>query len=212
MRINLITRTFWALILSLSLGLGLGSVAAAADADDPKQVLRTSIDQLLQRFTTERAALEADSDKLYALAEELTGSGWSFEKMARLVLGKNWRNITEAQQKAFTAEFKQLLIRTYASAMFKYTGKEAITFGETEYKGEGNTRAKVNANGSLGDGSPTIPLTFSYFKDDQGSWNIYNIAVDGVSLVTVYRVSYNNFIASKGMDALIDSLREKNAG
>jgi len=198
----------WAIVL----GMGLGTSAVAAEPDDPKLALKSSIEELLTRFTTQRTELEADSQKLYALAEEITNKGWSFDKMARLVLGKNWRKISEAQQTAFTVEFKQLLIRTYASAMFKYTGKEAITFNDTEFKGADRKRAVVYAVGSLGDGSPGVPLSFSYFKNKQGTWNIYNIAVDGVSLVTVYRVSYNNYISSKGIDALIASLHEKNTG
>lgn len=181
-----------------------------AQNDDPKHQLQTQIDTLIERFTAERAELEQDSSKLYALAEEMTTTGWAFDKMAQLVLGKNWKTISDAQKTEFTTEFKQLLIRTYASAMFKYTGKESIHFGDTTFKGNKNNRATVLAEGDLGTGAPRVPLSFSYFKDKADNWNIYNIDIDGVSLVTVYRVSYNNIIASKGIDSLIADIRAKN--
>ena len=131
--------------------------------------------------------------------------------MAQLVLGKNWRNISDDQKARFTAAFKNLLIRTYSSTMFKYTGKEAITLEEPIYKGKNNTRAVVNASGDLGDGSEPIPLSFSMFKDKDGTWRIYNVAAEGISLVTTYRSSYNQIIASKGIDSLIESINSKSS-
>jgi len=177
--------------------------------NDPRETLQISIDSLITEFTTNRAALEADKSKLYAFAEQSIDQHWDFAKMAQLVLGKNWRKITDDQKQRFTEAFKGLLIRTYSTTMFKYTGKEAITFAAPIYKGKSNSRAVVNAKGSLGDGSEPIPLAFSMFLDKDGQWRIYNVAAAGISLVTTYRTSYGQIIAGKGIEYLIDMLNSK---
>ncbi len=175
----------------------------------PEEVLRASIDELIAEFGAQRNELASDKQKLYALAERVVDKNWDFAKMSRLVLGKNWKKATYEQKMGFTAAFKKLLIRTYSSAMFKYTGKENILFAGTEYKGKEKKRAIVSAKGDLGDGSEPLPLTFSVYQDDAQVWRIYNIGVAGVSLVTTYRTSYNQIIRSKGLDSLIASIEAK---
>ena len=132
--------------------------------------------------------------------------------MAQLVLGKNWRRMSDDQKARFTEAFKDLLVRTYATTMFKYTGKEAIALEAPIYKGKTNNRAVVNAIGDLGDGSEPIPLSFSMFQDTDGSWLIYNVTAAGISLVTTYRSSYNQIIAAQGIESLIESLNSKSEG
>lgn len=176
---------------------------------DPRQTLQLSIDKLITEFSTNRAELQADKQKLYAFAEQSIDDHWDFAKMAQLVLGKNWRKINDDQKARFTTAFKGLLVRTYSTTMFKYTGKEAISFDEPIYKGKANTRAIVNAKGSLGDGSEPIPLAFSMFLDKDGEWRIYNVAAAGISLITTYRTSYGQIIAGKGIDHLIELLNAK---
>ena len=183
--------------------------ATAFSQSDPKQTLQISIDSLITEFTNNRAELEADKQKLYTFAEGSIEKYWDFSKMAQLVLGKHWRTITDDQKQRFTEAFKGLLVRTYSTTMFKYTGNEAIIFEDPIYKGKSNNRAIVNAKGDLGDGSEPIPLAFSMFLDTNGEWLIYNVAAAGISLVTTYRTSFGQIIAGKGIDHLIDSLNAK---
>lgn len=182
---------------------------AVFSQSDPRQTLQISVDSLIAEFTNNRAELEADKQKLYAFAEGSIEKYWDFAKMAQLVLGKHWRTITDDQKQRFTEAFKGLLVRTYSTTMFKYTGSEAIVFEDPIYKGKSNTRAVVNAKGDLGDGSEPIPLAFSMFLDENGEWLIYNIAAAGISLVTTYRTSFGQIIAGKGIESLIDSLNAK---
>jgi phospholipid transport system substrate-binding protein len=179
---------------------------------DPQQTLQTSIDSLVKEFTTHRTKFDENKSELYAFAERTIDDNWDFGKMAQLVLGKNWRRISDDQKQRFTQAFKNLLVRTYATTMFKYTGKEAIALEAPIYKGTDNKRAVINASGTLGDGSEPIPLAFSMFLDKDGTWRIYNISAAGISLVTTYRSSYGQIIASKGIDSLIDSINAKTRG
>lgn len=197
------------ILLSLLMAASLLTSAASNAQQMPEQALRTSIDELIAEFGAQRDSLAGDKQKIYALAESVLNEIWDFSKMSRLVLGKNWKKASDAQRDNFTAVFKKLLIRTYSSAMFKYTGKENITFDGTKYKGDKKNRVIVSAKGDLGDGSEPIPLSFSMYKDKAEMWRIYNIGVAGVSLVTTYRSSYNQIIRSKGLSALIESIEAK---
>ncbi len=179
---------------------------------DPQQALQASLDELIMEFTNRRAEFEADKNKLYDFAERAIDDNWDFAKMAQLVLGKNWRRVDDDQKLRFTEAFKRLMVRTYSTTMFKYTGREALELDAPIYKGASNKRAVVNANGNLGDGSEPIPLSFSMFLDHDGAWRIYNISAAGISLVTTYRSSYGQIIAAKGIDSLIDSINAKTSG
>ena len=197
-----------ALVVAVSLLLPLTGLAQT----DPRETLQISIESLVEEFSTRRAEFEADRQKLYDFAERAIDDNWDFAKMAQLVLGKNWRHISEDQKTRFTEAFKDLLIRTYSTTMFKYTGKEAITLEEPIYRDEKKKRAVVNAKGDLGDGSEPIPLSFSMFLDTDDTWRIYNVTAAGISLVTTYRSSYGQIIAAKGIESLIDSLNESTEG
>lgn len=179
---------------------------------DPRETLQNSIDNLVEEFSTRRGEFEADRNKLYAFAERAINDNWDFSKMAQLVLGKNWRRINDDQKARFTEAFKDLMVRTYSTTMFKYTGKEAIALEDPVYRDEKKKRAVVNASGDLGDGSEPIPLSFSMFLDKDGSWRIYNVTAAGISLVTTYRSSYGQIIAAQGIESLIDSINEKTEG
>ena len=180
--------------------------------DDPRNQLETQINVLLERFTSNRAEYEQDGAKLFALAEEVTKEGWDFSKVSQLVLGKHWRKVSDAQKIRFSEAFRSLLIRTYATAITKYTGDEKISFLPTEFNPKSKDRAKVHAEGKLSSGGAAIPLEFSYYRNKQdGQWKIYNVGVDGISLVTVYRSSYSDAISSRGLDALIADIEANNA-
>ncbi len=200
------------ILRTLMLALSLFSSSAALAQTDPQQTLQASLDELVSEFTAHRSEFEADKSKLYAFAERAIDDNWDFGKMAQLVLGKNWRRINDDQKARFTEAFKDLMVRTYSTTMFKYTGKEAIELEAPIYRGKDDKRAVVNARGDLGDGSEPIPLSFSMFLDIDGAWRIYNISAAGISLVTTYRSSYGQIIAAKGIDSLIDSINAKTQG
>lgn len=200
------------ILRTLMLALSLFFSNAALAQNDPQQTLQASLDELVTEFTAHRSEFESDKSKLYAFAERTIDDNWDFGKMAQLVLGKNWRRIDDDQKARFTEAFKDLMVRTYSTTMFKYTGKEAIELEAPIYKGKDNKRAVVIASGDLGDGSEPIPLSFSMFLDIDDAWRIYNISAAGISLVTTYRSSYGQIIAAKGIDSLIDSINAKTEG
>jgi len=187
-------------------GLFLLPGVSAAAALTPAELVAATADTLLKELTAKRAELEQDHSKLYALVEERVLPHFDFTRMSRLVLARNWRKASKQQRTDFIQQFKNLLVRTYSTALFNYTGQK-IRYLPVRLK-KGSKRVVVRSQ-ILQDGGGRLPINYSLIQNRDQSWKIYDVAVDGVSLVTNYRSSYNRIIRQQGMDNLIRMLQEK---
>ena len=177
----------------------------------PEQAIEGAVQQLLDEFTKRRTELEGDKPALYDMVDRITRSHFDFEKISKLVLAKNWKQASEAQRKAFGEEFRTLLIRTYATALFQYTGKETMEFKSSKIKErKGVKSATVDSEVTLSEG-PGIPVSYSMILDKDNSWKIYNMTIAGVNMVTSYRKTYGASIRSLGLDGLIASMKDANS-
>ncbi len=173
----------------------------------PDLVVIQATDEVLKAITDRRSELQADKAKLYALVHEIILPNMDFLRISRAILGKHWRTATPEQQQEFQQEFTALLIRTYATALFQYTDQK-IVYKPLQVR-DGDDRASVRAEFVPNDG-PRVPFSYSLTNRDDTRWRVYDIKIDGVSLVTNYRTSYGNIIQKDGIDGLIDALRNKN--
>lgn len=193
------------------LGLGWVMLAVAgvahAAAGSPLEQVKDTTNRMLAALTTHEVAIKADSLKLYALVDEIVFPYFDFKRMSRSVLGKHWRKASAEEQAAFIVEFRQLLKRTYATAMQDYAGQR-IEYLPFRYA-PGATEVVVRTVVQEDAGFP-IPVDYSlYVKDDK--WMVYGLSIDGVSLIVNYRASFASAIRDKGSVAgLIKHLRERN--
>jgi len=200
---------FQAFIVSIVLIFSVGS--ANAQDTSPEKSIELAVQNLLDEFTSRRAELQTDKAALYSMVDRLARPHFDFNRISKLILAKNWKKADEAQRTAFTNEFRTLLIRTYATALFQYTGKEKMIFAPGEIKDrKGVKSATVNSEVKLSDG-PGIPVIYSMILSDDQEWKIYNLKIAGVNMVTNYRKTYGASIRSQGLDGLIESMREANA-
>ena len=172
----------------------------------PDTLVRETTDRVLSELTSNRQALQADFNQLYEMVDEIVLTHFDFTRMSKLVLGKHWKKASKKQRERFEQEFKSLLVRTYATALFEYTGQEII-YKPFHYK-EGSDRAVVKTE-IVPDDGPHIPLNYALRKESDNEWRVYDVRIDGISLVTNYRTAYGRIIESKGMDELIVSMIEK---
>lgn len=174
----------------------------------PDVVVETTINDLIEQLEARRTELEKDKQKLFQMVEDVVVPHFEIQMIARLVLGKHWRTASEKQREAFAEEFKKLMIRTYATALFEYTGNEKMVVKPLRIK-DGDKRAKVETKITL-PGAPPVPVNYSFILTKSGDWKIYDVKIDGISLVTTYRSSYGQAVQNKGLDILIDELKKKN--
>lgn len=175
-------------------------------AETPDALVKRTADEVLTIVKSDKDIQAGDQDKLFALAEEKILPNFNFEKVSRLVLGKNWTKATPDQKTAFQAEFKTLLLRTYATALSKYKNQTI------EYKPLRIADTDTNANVKtliLQPGGQPIAVDYSLEKQGD-TWKVYDIVIEAVSLVTNYRSQFAQEIRQNGLDSLIKKLADKN--
>ncbi len=177
-----------------------------ATTKSAEEVVKVTADSVIERLESERAELEAHPEKLYSLINELVIPHFDFVSMSKWVLGRNWRDASEAQQEQFVSEFRTLLVRTYAKALLEYSN-ETINYLPVENNPDSNivvVKTEIHQPG-------TKPVAINYSMHvSSGEWKVVDVTVDGISLVATYRGSFASEIRKSGMDALIAKLTERN--
>ncbi|MDA9981984.1 ABC transporter substrate-binding protein [Gammaproteobacteria bacterium] len=172
----------------------------------PDLLVRETTDKVLSELNTNRASLQADVNLLYRMVDEIVLPHFDFQRMSKLVLGKHWKKVNDSQRQKFKQEFKALLVRTYATALFEYSDQKIVY---KPYRGEeGSDRVVIKTRMIPSDG-PVIPIDYALAKGGDDAWRVYDVRIDEISMVTNYRGTYGKIIESRGMDALIELLAKK---
>lgn len=190
------------LIATSMLCFSIGAFAA----ESPDELVKRTAEDVLSVVKNDKDIQAGNQQKIFALAEEKILPNFNFDRVSRLVLGKNWTKATPEQKTAFQAEFRTLLLRTYATALSKYKNQVI------EYKpfrlDDGATSATVKTSILQPGGQP---ISVDYALEKQGdTWKVYDIVIESVSLVTNYRSQFAQEIRQNGLDSLIKKLADKN--
>jgi phospholipid transport system substrate-binding protein len=194
-------------IIKCLLGIMLmASTQLALAAIGPDELVKSTAEDVLTIIKKDKDIQNGDQKKVFALAEEKILPNFNFDRVCRMVLGKHWHRATKEQQAAFQQEFRSLLLRTYATALSKYRNQTI------EYKPlrsqPGDTDVTVKTEIVQPGGQP-VAVDYALEKNGD-SWKVYDIVIEGVSLVTNYRSQFSNEIKQSGMDGLIEKLATKN--
>ena len=179
--------------------------AAVTPGADAQAVIKDTSEKVLNALRVEGELLKKDPAKLYKLIDELILPHFDFEQMSRWVLGRYWRQATPDQRTEFVAQFQALLVRTYSQALVEFRDQSVNFLPVRERSADEVTvRAEIDQGGG-----PRIPMVYEMSRTDNG-WKVYDVSVNGVSLVITYRSSFAQEIKRNGIDGLINRLREKN--
>jgi phospholipid transport system substrate-binding protein len=206
--LNKIVMPFGLLLAALLLAFNSASVIAEEAMPEPQALVKQASDDMLKALKDHEAELETKPEKIYELVESILMPHFDFEKMSKLALGKNWRVANDEQRVRFIEEFRLLLIRTYSTAMLEYTDEE-IRF--LPFRDDLSRKRVTVPMEVLQAAGPSIPMALSLYQNDAAAWKVYDVKIDGISLVTNYRSSFANEIRNGGMEQLIKNLAERNA-
>jgi phospholipid transport system substrate-binding protein len=200
-------KTFLGFLTSVVLSVGLvvssGAAVAEMSADD---LVKQTAEDVLSTIKNDKDIQAGNQQKIFALAEEKILPNFDFDRVCRMVLGKNWKSASPEQQAAFQKEFRSLLLRTYATALSKYKNQVIEYKPMRAEPGAKNVSVKTQI---LQPGGQPIAVDYSLVKGDSG-WKVYDIVIESVSLVTNYRSQFRNEIRTNGLDSLNKKLAEKN--
>lgn len=182
------------------------SAVRAAETPAPDVLAKSVTDEVMAIILADKDIQSGNQRKVLDLVEAKVLPHFNFARMAQLAMGKNWRQASAEQQKTLTNEFRTLLVRTYTAAFTQYKNQTV------EYRplrlAPDETDAVVKSLIKQPGGQP-IAIDYGMEKTDRG-WKVYNVKIEGVSLVENYRNTFNSEVQKNGVDGLIKSLAEKN--
>ena len=183
------------------------ATAVGAQQLGPDELVRKVTADVLDSIQADKQLQAGDRKRALALAEQKILPHVDFREATLLAMGKSWHTATPAQQDRLVNEFRSMLVRIYSNAIDVYRGQTLkvlpvrLTAGATDV---------VVRNQYLREGRPPVPVEYSMRKTPEG-WKIYDISVEGVSLVLTYRAEFGQITRASGVDGLIKRLQERNA-
>jgi phospholipid transport system substrate-binding protein len=188
--------------------LFLGQSVSAAVSDPQALVIKTT-EQVLAEIQTKKKELSANPAKIYPLVDEILLPRFDFTQISRLVLGDHWKTATAPEKKSFIKEFRELLVRTYATALLSYSGQEIEYPPVKSAPNAKKVKIKTKVKNA---GASAVPIDYSlYLSKSKKDWKVYDVTIDGVSLVSTYRTNFNSQIRRNKLAGLISDLKQRNA-
>jgi phospholipid transport system substrate-binding protein len=187
----------------------LATFIAGANAQElaPEQLVQKITEEVLTAIKSDKQLASGDKQKAMQLAEEKVLPYIDFDEATRLAVGRAWSQASPEQKKKLVSEFRNMLVRTYSNAIEGYQGQtlKILPSRKQQAKDEATVRAQFVRAG----GQP-LPMEFQMRNSGQG-WKIYDIAVEGISLVLTYRSEFDAVVKQEGIDGLIKRMSQKNA-
>jgi phospholipid transport system substrate-binding protein len=193
-------------IIKILLLIGLFSQSVFSAEIGPQQLMKQTTDKVLSEIKLNLNDYRANPDKLSALVEEVVLPYFNFVAMTNLALYRHRNEFNDEQKARVVDEFKTLLIRTYSMALLEYNNQAVNFLGMLGSVEKGKVKVKTEVTQA---GGTAIPLDYSLRRGKE-VWQVYDIKVDGISLVTNYRSSFDREIKKNGVEGLIKLLNERN--
>jgi phospholipid transport system substrate-binding protein len=193
-------KLFTAAILTLAVML---VIPLAGYAATPMETVKTGVDKVLATLT-DPAFKAKPKDQQVAQLTEAINTIFDFEELSKRTLGKGWKNMNDAQQKEFVHLFTELLQGVYADRLLAYSDQKII-FDKEDTLNKGTVEVQSYLQTSDG---KKIPL-FYRLTDKSGEWKVYDVIIEGVSMVNNYRSQFREILAKDSPEKLLEILRSK---
>ncbi|HEY7760291.1 MAG TPA: ABC transporter substrate-binding protein [Burkholderiales bacterium] len=202
-------RIFCNFVATLLLAVaGLLPAPEALAQKAPDELVKSVAEDVLAIVRQDRALREGDTSRMAQLIEEKIVPHFDFERMTRLAVGRAWRQATPEQRQQLIDEFRRLLVRSYSAAYSTYNHIVVEVKPLKLQAGEEDVQVKTLIK--LPGGAPPVSVDYSMVNNSP-DWKVYDVVVDGISLVTTYRTTFAEEVNKGGIEGLIKSLAALNA-
>ena len=185
------------------------TAAALAQALGPEQLVQKVTEEVMTAIKSDKQLAAGDKQKAMKLAEEKVLPYIDFEEATRLAVGRAWSQATPEQRKKLVSEFRNMLVRTYSNAIEGYQGQTLKVLPSRGGKQDAKDEATVRTQFVRAGGKP-LPIEFQMRKSAD-AWKVFDISVEGISLVLTYRSEFDSVVKQEGIDGLIKRLTQKNS-
>ena len=179
-----------------------GIAADRAQAGEATEAMRATIGEVLRILADKDLKQPSKANERRQLLEKAVGERFDYQEMSRRSLGAPWANLPEKDKQEFVSLFQTLLVNTYADKIESYSGEGVQYVNERNEKEYAEVRTKVLT------GKTEIPLDYRLLHKDS-EWRVYDVVVDGVSLVNNYRGQFSKILRNGSYADLVEQLRKK---
>jgi phospholipid transport system substrate-binding protein len=197
--------------MSRFLALVLGLIAFTATlspvrASVPEDMIKT----MAANVTTQVRAVPANTNgvtpQVQAIIEHDIMPRFDFNRITQIAMGRNWAKASPAEQKEIVTQFTHLLVRTYSNAINNLRDMDVVVKGSRSNGSDSDVTVRTQMVGR------NQPTAIDYFLSSaSGGWKVYDVQVEGVSLVSAYRDEFTSLVSNSGIAGVIDALKKKNS-
>lgn len=196
-------RTVWSLgITVVAVMAFLGLTVIPGEAGAPTDAMKTTIDEVLKIIREKELKQPAKSEERRQQLEKVVGARFDYHEMSRRALGAPWNTLSDQDKQEFVSLFRTLLTNSYADKIETYSGEGVQYVNERTEKDYAEVRTKVLS------GKTEIPLDYRLINKAE-DWRVYDVVVDGVSLVNNYRGQFTKILRASSYSDLVEQLRKK---
>ncbi len=185
--------------LALALTFNLALAVSGAWAAQPLQVVKSVIENALNTLNN----TSIPESQRRSVVKAMVDRHFDYQEMAKRSLGNTWRTLSRGQQDEFVRLFAQLLEASYSDKIEKYAKRVKI-----DYVGESVDGNYAEVRTVVVRPNDRIPLSYRLLNED-GTWKVYDVTIEGVSLVSNYRSQFRRIISESSYASLVQRLRNK---
>lgn len=194
-------------IFVISLFLLASNTLYAKPIQTASNLIQVTANRMLTQIKQDQVQINTNPRHVYDLVNEILLPHIDFERMSRWVLGKHWRRASAVQKQDFVEEFRNLIIRTYSTALLEYSDQEIRFLPVRDLSNPDQTSVRTEVRQKSG---PSIPISYDLYKNDADEWKVYDVSIDGISLVANYRSSFASQIRRSGsLDRVINQMKSR---
>ena len=198
-------KTLYAWFMLACFAAAFGS-AHAQQTVAPDALVKRTTDEIMAEIRKDKD-LVSNSRKLLDLVDAKVLPHFNFARMTMLAVGRPWRDATPAQRDELVKQFRTLLVRTYSTALEQYSNQTIDVKPAMMKPDDAETTVRTQI---IQPGGPPIPMDYRMEKTPQG-WKVFDVTVEGVSIVTTYRSSFATEVSKGGIDGLIKVIADQNS-
>ncbi len=183
----------------------LVSSPSLAPAGEPQEKVRETVDAVLAVLLDKSLQGPENTEKRREKMRQAVFQRFGFEEMSQRALGPHWQKRTPAEKKEFTNLFGELLERSYINKIESYTGEQKVLYTKETIDKDGYASVRTEI---VVKRDANVEVEYRLLRRD-GTWQVYDVVIEGVSLVNNYRTQFNNIVSQESYDALVKKLKLK---
>ncbi len=189
-------------VVAAMMALWVGLSAVPSYAGPPTDAMKATIDEVLRIVRENELKQPNRADERRQMLERVVEARFDYQEMSRRALGAPWNTLSDQEKQEFVGLFRTLLTNSYADKIETYSGEGVQYLNERTEKEYAEVRTKVLS------GKTEIPLDYRLINK-MNDWRVYDVVVDGISLVNNYRGQFTKIIKSSSYADLVEQLRKK---